>query len=289
MCKHPIQLGYNTVPCGQCKECRIRYATSWAVRCVLESQKYKENVFLTLTFNDEHLPFSRSLDKKTLQKFLKRFRKQVYPVKIRFFASGEYGKHEGKRPHYHLLIFGIGVKNPVFENLRWDYKHQGFWCDCKAWKDERGDSIGNCFIGTVTIQSAYYVAKYSVKKLTGQLGKEYYEQRGVIPEFSLSSRRPGIGLGYLESQQDTILKKNYIGINGSKYPIPRYFHKKLKETLSFYELYLSGQSFEQALKDREEWFKLYDELDDPYTYLRDRNIQRDRNLQKKEEIMKGVL
>lgn len=289
MCTHPIQLGHNTVPCGQCKECRIRYATSWAVRCVLESQKHKENVFLTLTFNDEHLPPNRSLDKKTLQKFLKRFRKQVYPAKVRFFASGEYGKCEGKRPHYHLLVFGIGIKNPVFENLRWDYKHQGFWCDCKAWKDERGDSIGNCFIGTITIKSAYYVAKYSVKKLTGQLGKEYYEQRGVIPEFSLSSRRPGIGLDYLESQQDTILKKNCIGINGSKYPIPRYFHKKLKESLPFYELYLSGQSFEQALKDRKEWFKLYDELDDPYTYLRDRNIQRDRNLQKKQEIMKGVL
>lgn len=288
MCTHPIQLGDVKVPCGQCKECRIRYATSWAVRCVLESLEHKDNVFLTLTFNDEHLPADYSLCKATLQKFMKRFRKSIFPAKCRFFASGEYGKQAGKRPHYHLLVFGVGVRNPVFQNLSWDYKHQGFWCECKAWKDDKGDSIGNCFIGTITIKSAYYVAKYSVKKLTGELGKEYYESRGVIPEFSLSSRRPGIGLHYLEDQQDTILKKGYIGVNGSKYPIPRYFTKKLKEKIPFYELLLSGESFERALKDREEWFQLYDELDDPYTYLADRNAQRNRNIIKQQE-MKGCL
>lgn len=282
MCTEPIMIKGALFPCGQCHECRVKLATMWACRCVLESLDHPENVFLTLTYNDDFLPENRSLSKKELQTFMKRFRKSIYPAKCRFFASGEYGKKSGKRPHYHLLIFGIGINNPVFRNLSWDYVHQGFWCDCVAWNK------GNCFIGTVTIKSAYYVAKYSVKKLTGKVGAKYYKERGVIPEFSLQSRRPGIGLSYLDHHQDEIAHKGYVSINGTKFCIPRYFQDKLKERIPFYRLVLSDESFTRATEQMLDWLEIEDDLEHPHQYIAEQKKQRARNLEKSIE-MKGEL
>ena len=36
---------------------------------------------------------------------MKRLRKKLHPLKIRFFHCGEYGD-KTRRPHYHALIFG---------------------------------------------------------------------------------------------------------------------------------------------------------------------------------------
>jgi hypothetical protein len=38
---------------------------------------------------------------------MKRLRKKIQPLKIRFFHCGEYGD-KTRRPHYHALIFGYG-------------------------------------------------------------------------------------------------------------------------------------------------------------------------------------
>lgn len=286
-CNHPIQLGGAKVPCGQCRACRINYATNWAIRCTMESLGYKENVFLTLTYDDEHLPADRSVSKKVFQNFMKRLRKQIYPAKCRFFGCGEYGSRS-MRCHYHLLIFGIGINNPVFENLSWDFKHNGFWCTCKAWQDEDGKSLGHCFIGTVTVRSAQYVAQYVIKKWKGKGAKEHYERLGISPEFSLSSRRPGIGFDYLQSHKNEILTKGYIMCEGSKQPLPRYFQQKLKENTPFYELIMSGESLENALKDGREFLKLEELIDKPQQYIQEQRQQRERNLKKKQE-MRGAL
>lgn len=286
-CNHPIMLQGYTVPCGQCRACRINYASNFALRCVMESLGYKENVFLTLTYDDAHMPKNRSVDVAVFQKFMKRFRKSIYPAKCRFYGAGEYGS-KSMRCHYHILIFGIGVSNPVFENLSWDYKHNGFWCTCKAWKDEKGAPLGHCFIGTVTIKSAQYVAQYVLKKWKGKGAKEHYESLGIKPEFCLASRRPGIGLAYLEANRETIIAKGYISLAGSKYPLPRYYQNKLKEAVPFYALIQSGEAFERAQKDGRDFLHLKEILDDPYQYIQDVKKQRERNIEKRIE-MRGVL
>lgn len=74
-----------SLPCNVCIGCRLERARQWAMRCVDEASLYKDNSFLTLTFDDEHLPANRSLDVKIFQKFMKRFRKEVAPLRIRFF------------------------------------------------------------------------------------------------------------------------------------------------------------------------------------------------------------
>ena len=104
------------IPCGNCIGCRIAYSKQWADRCMLESQYHDENYFLTLTYDDDHVPRSGYYDeetgewfdtftlrKKDLQKFHKDLRKKLYGSdkgEFRFFACGEYGD-QTFRPHYH--------------------------------------------------------------------------------------------------------------------------------------------------------------------------------------------
>lgn len=71
--------------CNTCVGCRLDRARQWAMRCMDEASLYKENSFITLTFSDANLPKFRSLDVSIFQKFMKRLRKEVAPLRIRFF------------------------------------------------------------------------------------------------------------------------------------------------------------------------------------------------------------
>lgn len=117
MCYQPIQIEnpkfgmvgqerYLLVNCRKCLECRQKRANEWALRCMAEAQKYQQNCFLTLTYEKSPL----FLKKRDLQLFLKRFRKAIYPHKIKYFACGEYGS-KNYRPHFHLIIFGYDFED----------------------------------------------------------------------------------------------------------------------------------------------------------------------------------
>ena len=76
---------------------------------------HEENAFITLTYDDEHLPELGSLKFSDFQKFIRRFRKKlaredmkahgVVYRRLRFYHCGEYGDKEG-RPHFHAILFG---------------------------------------------------------------------------------------------------------------------------------------------------------------------------------------
>ena len=73
------------------------------MRCNHEASLYSVNSFVTLTYDDEHLPGDQCLDHRDFQLFMKRLRKR-FPS--RFFMCGEYGGLNG-RPHYHSILFGV--------------------------------------------------------------------------------------------------------------------------------------------------------------------------------------
>ncbi len=54
-----------TVPCGHCIGCRLQHAQEWAIRCMHECDNSPENCYITLTYDDEHLPPGGTLKKKT--------------------------------------------------------------------------------------------------------------------------------------------------------------------------------------------------------------------------------
>lgn len=218
-----------TVPCGQCIGCRIDRSRHWALRCVHESKAHVHNSFITLTYDDDHIPLRGSLDKSHLQKFFKRLRKKY--GSFRYFASGEYGDYSD-RPHYHVIIFGLDFLDDR-------YKHS---------TTGRGDVLyvspsvtkiwgkGHVVISQFTYQTAAYTARYVVKKVTGKMSSEHYsrvcpftgEIYQLVPEFALMSLRPGIGASWYNRFRDDVFPSDFLVHEGKKHPVPRYYTNKLK-------------------------------------------------------------
>ncbi len=215
------------LPCGQCVGCRLERSRQWALRCVHEAQMHERNCFVTLTYSPECLPDDGSLHVEDWQKFAKRVRKRLGP--FRFFHCGEYGE-ESFRPHYHACMFGVDFSE-----------------DRVPLKKERGNTLyrsdqledlwshGFATVGSLTWQSAAYVARYCMKKATGKLGKERYarvdvqtgEVSSVRPEYVTMSRRPGIGSEWFEQFASDVYPADEVVHEGKRYRPPRFYDLKL--------------------------------------------------------------
>lgn len=202
------------LPCGQCIGCRLDRAKMWAVRCVHEASLYDENCFITLTYNDENLPENGSLCLRDFQLFMKKLRKQNSEKKIRFFHCGEYGS-ELSRPHYHALLF-----NHDFPDKKPFSKNGGYWTYTSGTLSElwpKGFSI----VAGLSLESAGYVARYSLKKVTGEKAKDHY---GILaPPYATMSRRPGIGKKWFDKYSGDVYPADRVIINGSYSRPPRYY------------------------------------------------------------------
>jgi len=224
----------RTVPCGQCSGCRLERSRQWAVRCHHEASLHENNCFITLTYNDEHLPPDRSLTIREFQLFIKRLRKK-YGNNIRYYACGEYGENYG-RPHYHACLFNHDFTdkklwkqsrdNPLYRSA----SLEALWIDPETKK-----SLGYSSVGEVTFQSAAYVARYIMKKRLGKNQDEYYvyiDDDGVVhqrlPEFTLMSRRPGIGAGWLQKFATDVYPDDFVIINGKRVRPPRYYDQNFE-------------------------------------------------------------
>lgn len=206
-------IGDIKLPCGQCLGCRLDRAREWSVRCLHESKLHEENCFLTLTYNDENVPERNSLDYRDFQLFMKRLRKHAN--KVRFFMCGEYGETTA-RPHYHALLFGYNFP----DRKPWGRTPHGH----TTYRSELLEKLwtkGNSIIGNVTRESAGYVARYCLKKITGDAAEDHYN--GRTPEFAHMSLKPGIGADYFRKFHNDILPNDYVIIDGYKIPVPKYY------------------------------------------------------------------
>lgn len=171
---------------------------------MLEATQYTENAFVTLTYSDENLPEDNSLVPKHAQDFLKRLRKKVEPVRLRFFLVGEYGDRTS-RPHYHVALFG----HPSCDRGRTDHRRitSGRSCCPHCDRVQQAWHHGGVDLGTLTPESAAYVSGYVTKKLTNKDDPYVSEQlNGRHPEFARMSLRPGIGAGFIEDLASTCLE-----------------------------------------------------------------------------------
>lgn len=191
---------------------------------------HDENSFITLTYAPEHLPPFGTLVKKHFQDFMKRLRKSVSPKRIRFFHCGEYGDANA-RPHYHALIFGHDFQ----DKKPWKKSHDGSQLfTSKILEDLWG--FGHCSIGTVTFESAAYVARYVMKKVNGDEAEYYYtvldrdsgELVPIQPEYITCSNRPGIGQAWFDKYQADVFPDDFVVVEGRKIKVPRYYDKLLR-------------------------------------------------------------
>lgn len=188
------------------------------MRIVQEAEMHEENMFLSLTYNDDNLPENATLVKKDVQLFLKRLRKFLEPIKIRYYACGEYGE-TNNRPHYHIIIFGFWPADSQY------YKHSSggnlYTSEdiAKIWKK------GYAVFGTVNWETASYTSSYVTKKISGEKEKEHY--KGRLPEFAIMSRRPGVGYSFYKKYEDEIKKHDSVVCRGKEMRPPRYYDKIL--------------------------------------------------------------
>ncbi len=204
----------QTIPCGQCIGCRLEYARQWAIRCMHEKKMHEQSTFITLTYDDEHLPSYGSLNIEDFQKFMKRLRKNQSQKKIRFFQCGEYGENF-QRPHHHAIIFGHDFDQNESDNqVKSSAELKELW------------PYGFNTVGQVTFESASYVARYVTKKITGRAKENHYQ--GRKPEYCTMSRRPGIGKPFYDKFKDEIHRADSVIMRGLEMKPPKYYDKQLE-------------------------------------------------------------
>ena len=238
----PAEYPDINVPCGHCIGCRLDKSRQWADRMMLELDHSKTAIFLTLTYDDFNIPVACvlddgsplfTLDKRDVQLFMKRLRKAFDGREIRFYLAGEYGT-ETHRPHYHAILFGLSLADfPDIQPVRRNsfgqllYKSDIMY---NIWK------LGHVALAEVSWQTCAYVARYCVKKLGGDVSRETYESFGVLPEFSLMSRKPGIAGFYAIEHPDSIERsKQYFSDPNGVSPrtscvTPKFVFEKLQLT-----------------------------------------------------------
>ena len=195
------------LPCGCCVECLLEHSNEWSYRICNEAQYHKQNIFITLTYAENPV----SLNKRDLQLFIKRLRRRIEPVKIRYFACGEYGK-KGKRPHYHIIIFGWCPDDLIY-----------FFTDKKGTDIYLSDflaslwSYGFISCAFVGVGTSKYVSKY-MQKLNDI-------PDNVVKPFTIMSLKPGIGTDYFNEHKDACLLTDKIYYNGNYRKLPRYYLK----------------------------------------------------------------
>lgn len=260
----PVEL-----PCGQCIGCRLERSRQWAIRCVHEASLFENNCFITLTYDNEHLPSDKGLHVSEFQKFMKRLRKSqkgMEPVEdngkirypIRFFHCGEYGEQclncglskklckcesfvkQIGRPHFHACLFNFDFKDK--ELLRISKNGDEYYASKtleKLWP--KGISL----IGDVTFESAAYVARYITKKVNGPKKEGHYERYDtecagegveVHSEYTTCSRRPGVGYAWYQKYRDETYRDDFVICRGRKVRPPKAYDKifqqeKVREAL----------------------------------------------------------
>jgi len=223
------------LPDKQCIGCRLERSRNWAVRLMHEAKFHENACFLSLTYKDDLLPINGSLNKTHLRTFFKdlRARCSYYgKEKIKYFAVGEYADPKvGSddtigRPHYHAILYGpYGVFNDDPERTEEEPSRSGGRQFSHA-------DISACWpyglhrFSEVTFESAAYVARYCLKKISGTSAPDHYA--GRTPEFPSISN--GLGKSHVEAWLSDLYPSDLTVLPGrGSFMPPPYYDRVLEK------------------------------------------------------------
>lgn len=212
-----------TVPCGHCLNCLIKKQSQiefLAKKELIDNyQSGKSASFVTLTYDDNHLPLNENgfytLNRKHVQDFLKRMRRNMeyhnQKTSFKILYCGEYGdgSHSTSktgvstcRPHYHLVFIGLSPSQVKFYTS-------------KLW------SNGLCDIGPLGAGGIRYLCKYMTKSMPDKDVKELRESAGVQNPFFYHSI--GLAKDWINRNLNTIVENGFcFNMNGKITPFPKY-------------------------------------------------------------------
>lgn len=194
------------VPCGKCEGCLKKKQSDWIARLFVESYMSLSSYFITLTYDENHLPFPEGVNVVDVQNFFKSFRKHFSKEqKFTYFLVSEYGAISS-RPHYHFLLFC---------RFKFDWIMLSNIIE-QVWKK------GQHKIGTVDMASISYCAKYCLKSKNDP--RHFYDNK----TFALVSKRPAIGYDLLSLKKDFRSRDCFEVVSGnSVVAMPRYYRDKI--------------------------------------------------------------
>lgn len=274
---------YQLIACQNCWACQLKKSAEWATRIMWECKEHEQNYFITLTYDEEHLPiyekmiytdkdgtkttyendgtWTGTLEPEDITKFIKTLRKHYERegiTGIKYFYCGEYG-NEGKngsmgyRPHYHMILMGAPLDINKFYSWKHDNKqHKIHW---KSKELEKWWNKGFVDVAEVEWNCAAYVARYCMKKIDNNNNPEEYAKVGKKPEFIRMSRNDGIGMKYYKKHKEDIYKLDGIAVKTIKNQTtwlkpPKAFDRKLQtEQPELYEQ-IKQSRIEAAERDR---------------------------------------
>lgn len=198
---------YIPLPCGHCAACRRDRINAWVDRLSFEALG-KPSTFLTLTYDDEHLPPDKSVSYDDWKKFHDRLRHYKGVPKYKYFVTSEYGE-VNYRPHMHVCLIGFDWRKPhLYDSIFRAWNNKGFFsCSC---------------LNPARIR---YTLKYMHKELVGSYQNDY-EKLGLKPLFHCMSK--GIGRKFFFENIDEIRKHNGYFVKGKLRPLPRYYADLLR-------------------------------------------------------------
>lgn len=252
------------LPCGKCTGCKLEYGRQWAVRLMHEKRMHEKASFVTLTLNDAYLLSTRthatrthdgkikgaSLEPRELQLFTKRLNQDQIRKSgkgVKYYACGEYGE-KTYRPHYHIAIYGEDFSD---DRQFWKNSPSGH----PLWRSSRLSKLwphGDADIGDLTFESAAYIARYILKKITGTKALDHYKREDeegreywLEPEFNAMSRRPGLAKEWFMQFKSDVYPHDNVIARGHPAKPPRYYDKLL-EALAPYEHAIIKENRENA-------------------------------------------
>lgn len=179
---------------------------SWCFRIDQEIRFSNVSLFVTLTYDDDHLIWGTNEAipyKRHLQLHFKQLRKQLEPRSLKYYAVAEFGDH-GNRPHFHYILFYSGNMDrfKLMQLIKSKWPH-GIETRVYPVSGAQG-----------------YVTKYILK----------FDQRDhEVPPYSMISH--GIGLGYLSPAMIKYHRDNLLSFatkpGGYRISLPRYYKDKI--------------------------------------------------------------
>lgn len=208
--------------CGKCRACRAVKSNDKTIRGIFAAEEFKrKGQFLTLTYNDEHLPYG--LRHEDFQNFMKKLRQNTGFKDLKMFMAGEYGEEgEQHREHFHVLFFNHKFPIEEIEKAWTEPRKRG-----RKKKGEVEELVPFGFVYDGTCDPA------AIKYCSGYVAKGGYDPN--------SDKRPPYGRfscfipdNLKISEIHQMCKTGKIDYNGRSFCVPESWKRKYKELWSSY-------------------------------------------------------